>query len=168
MAFPQGRLHALHRCGLREGLPQRGAVPHRIQYRFDYPGPVHRLQGVHLCLSFQHPRYDRATDKVYKCDLCHSRLQADLIPACAKACPTGAITFGDKSDMLNKAYARVRDLGGDASVYGDKFVGGTHVVYVLQEKPEVYERLPVKPSVSSEYYRLEGYPEALSLVAAGA
>ena len=33
--------------------------------------------------------------------------------------------------MLTKAYARVKELGGDATVYGDKFVDGTHVIYVL-------------------------------------
>ena len=33
VAFPQGRLHALHRCGLREGLPHRGAPLHGVRHR---------------------------------------------------------------------------------------------------------------------------------------
>lgn len=133
---------------------------------------IHRERciGCKECISacpFNIPRYDRVTDKVYKCDLCHSRLQADLIPACAKACPTGAVTFGDKSAMIKKAYARAKELGGDASVYGDKFVGGTHVIYVLQEKPEVYEHLPVKPSVPLSIIVWKDILKPLSLVAAG-
>ena len=41
--------------------------------------------------------------------------------------------------MLKTAYARAEELGGDANVYGDKFVDGTYVVYVLPEKPGVYD-----------------------------
>ncbi len=126
--------------------------------------------GCKECVSacpFNIPRYDRATDKVTKCDLCLSRLQADLIPACAKACPTGAITFGEKDAMTKKAYARAKELGGDASVYGDKFVGGTHVMYVLEEKPAVYEGLPKKPSVPFTVILWKDILKPLSVLSAG-
>jgi len=126
--------------------------------------------GCKECVSacpFNIPRYDRTTDKVYKCDLCLSRIKADLIPACAKACPTGAITFGEKDNMIKKAYARVKELGGDASVYGDKFVGGTHVMYVLDEKPGVYEGLPKSPSVPLSIILWKDILKPLSLLAAG-
>jgi formate dehydrogenase beta subunit len=129
-----------------------------------------RCIGCKECISscpFDIPRYDRATDKVYKCDLCLSRIQANLIPACAKACPTGAITFGEKDVMLKKAYARVKELGGDANVYGDKYVGGTHVVYVLQEKASVYEKLPRDPSVPLTVVVWKDLLKPLSLIAAG-
>jgi len=126
--------------------------------------------GCKECIAscpFNIPRYDRVTDKVYKCDLCLSRIKVDLIPACAKACPTGAITFGEKSVMLKKAHARAKELGGDANVYGDQFVGGTHVVYVLQEKPEVYESLPRDPSVPLTIVLWKDILKPLSLLAAG-
>jgi formate dehydrogenase iron-sulfur subunit len=129
-----------------------------------------RCIGCKECVSscpFDIPRYDRATDKVYKCDLCLSRIQADLLPACVKACPTGAITFGDKAAMVKKAYARAKELGGDANVYGDKFVGGTHVVYVLQEKASVYEKLPRDPSVPLTVIVWKDLLKPLSLLAAG-
>ncbi len=61
-----------------------------------------------------------------------SRIQRNQQPACVKSCPTGALTIGGKDAMIRKAYARVKELGGDANVYGDKFVGGTHVIYVLR------------------------------------
>ena len=47
------------------------------------------------------------------------------------------------------AYKRVKELGGDASVYGDKFFGGTHIIYVLEEKIDFYNALPAKPKVAS-------------------
>jgi formate dehydrogenase iron-sulfur subunit len=129
-----------------------------------------RCIGCKECVSacpFEIPRYDSVTDKVYKCDLCLTRIRADLPPACVKACPTGALTFGDKDDMLKLAYKRAKELGGDASVYGDKFVDGTHVLYVLQEKPGVYDVLPVKPCVPLSVMAWKDLLKPLSLVAAG-
>jgi formate dehydrogenase iron-sulfur subunit len=129
-----------------------------------------RCIGCKECVSacpFEIPRYDGVTDKVYKCDLCLSRIRVDLSPACVKSCPTGALTFGDKGDMLKLAYKRAKELGGDASVYGDKFVDGTHVLYVLQEKPGVYDVLPVKPCVPLSVMAWKDLLKPLSLVAAG-
>jgi hypothetical protein len=107
------------------------------------------------------------TDKIYKCDLCLTRIQAALEPACVKACPTGALRFGDKADMLKLAYKRAAELGGNANVYGDKFVDGTHVLYVLQDKPATYEKLPVKPSVPLSIIVWKDLLKPLSLLAAG-
>lgn len=129
-----------------------------------------RCIGCKECVAacpFEIPRYDSVTDKVYKCDLCLSRIQADLPPGCVKACPTGALVFGDKDDMIKLAYKRAKALGGDASVYGDKFVDGTHVIYVLAEKSEVYDALPVKPHVPLSVMAWKDLLKPLSLVAAG-
>lgn len=129
-----------------------------------------RCIGCKECIvacPFDIPRYDRATDKIYKCDLCLTRIQAALEPACVKACPTGALKFGDKADMLKLAYKRAGELGGSANVYGDKFVNGTHVLYVLQDKPAVYEKLPVKPSVPLSIIVWKDLLKPLSLLAAG-
>jgi len=126
--------------------------------------------GCKYCVSacpFDVPRYDKATDMVYKCDLCLDRLRADEQPACVKSCITGALTIGPKDAMIKKAYARVKELGGDANVYGDKFVGGTHVIYVLGENPEVYEGLPKSPSVPATTMLWKDILKPLSLLAAG-
>ena len=120
-----------------------------------------------IACPFDIPRYDAATDKISKCDLCLTRLKADQLPACVKACPTGALTIGARDDMIRKAYARAKELGGDASVYGDKFVKGTHVLYVLQEKPEVYDKLPANPRVPLSVIVWKDLLKPLSLLAAG-
>jgi len=69
--------------------------------------------------------------------------------------------------MIKKAYARVKELGGDANVYGDKFVGGTHVLYVLNEKPEAYDELPKHPTVPLSIVMWKDVLKPLSLLAAG-
>jgi len=101
----------------------------------------------HAC-PFHVPRFDAANEKMYKCTFCYDRQAEGLKPACATGCPTGALTFGDKDDMVKAAYARAKTLGGNATVYGDKVVGGTHVMYVLNELPVVFEQLPVDPKIS--------------------
>ena len=129
-----------------------------------------RCIGCKECVTacpFDIPRYDQASDKIYKCDLCLTRIQAALEPACVKACPTGTLKFGDKADMLKLAHKRVKELGGDANVYGDKFVDGTHVLYVLEEKPAVYDKLPIKPSVPLSIIVWKDLLKPLSLLAAG-
>lgn len=103
---------------------------------------------------FNVPRISKADNKAYKCSLCSDRVSVGLEPACVKACPTGAIQFGSKEDMLDYAETRITDLkerGYDnAGVYNPQGVGGTHVMYVLQhgDKPELYHGLAKDPKIS--------------------
>ena len=133
---------------------------------------IHRDKciGCKECIAacpFDIPRYYKKTEKIYKCDLCYSRIKEDLPPACVKSCPTGALTIGPKDEMIKKAYARVQQLGGDANVYGDKFVGGTHMMYVLKEKPEVYEGIKQDPKVPFSLTVWKSWLKPLSLLGAG-
>ena len=42
-----------------------------------------------------------------KCDMCVDRVQNGLAPACVKACPTGAMSFGDRDEILDKAQSNL-------------------------------------------------------------
>jgi formate dehydrogenase iron-sulfur subunit len=55
-----------------------------------------------------------------------------MTPACAKACPTGAITFGDRDELLQEARSRMQARPADYvdHIYGENEVGGTSVLYV--------------------------------------
>jgi formate dehydrogenase iron-sulfur subunit len=113
--------------------------------------------GCGYCIKgcpFNIPRLSQADQKVYKCTLCSDRVAVGQAPACAKACPTGAIMFGTKSDMTDWAGERITDLksrGFDqAGLYDPPGVGGTHVMYVLQhaDTPHIYAGLPDHPHIS--------------------
>jgi formate dehydrogenase iron-sulfur subunit len=65
---------------------------------------------------------------MYKCDLCHDRVTAGGRPACVEACPRGAIAYGPKHEMRERARARAAEIGG--YVYGEKENGGTSTFYV--------------------------------------
>jgi formate dehydrogenase iron-sulfur subunit len=101
---------------------------------------------------FNIPRFSLKDSKAYKCTLCSDRVAVGLEPACIKTCPTQALSFGSKADMLDLAHERITELNGrgfeKAAVYDPAGVGGTHVMYVLPHgEPQLY-RLPVDPRVS--------------------
>jgi formate dehydrogenase iron-sulfur subunit len=127
--------------------------------------------GCKMCVNscpFEVPRINPETNKAYKCTLCWNRISNGLIPACAKACAPGTITFGNKDVMIARANARAKALGGDAMVYGDKFVGGTHVLYVLPEKIRMYDRMVVNPSIPISLILWKDVIKPLSVLAIGA
>ena len=53
-------------------------------------------------------------------------------PACSKVCPTGAIKFGKRDDLLNEAHTRIDENPGKYvhHVYGEKEAGGTGWLYI--------------------------------------
>ena len=90
--------------------------------------------------------------KAHKCTLCYDRLQHGMEPACAQACPTDSIRFGEVSELMTIADQRVAELrsqGVDAYIYGkDDIVGGLNCFFLLVDQPEVYG-LPSKPELPS-------------------
>ncbi|WP_457332367.1 formate dehydrogenase subunit beta [Rhizobacter sp. P5_C2] len=120
---------------------------------------------------FDVPRISKKDNKAYKCTLCSDRVSVGLEPACVKACPTGAIHFGSKEDMLEYGSERVADLKergyAQAGVYDPPGVGGTHVVYVLQhaDRPQLYHGLPADPSISPWVSLWKGAAKPLALAA---
>jgi formate dehydrogenase iron-sulfur subunit len=84
-----------------------------------------------------------------KCTFCHDRVSNGEQPACAAACTTGAITFGERQDLIAEAQDRVAELqksNSQAAVYGIDELQGLHVMYVLDDAPEIYN-LPPDPQV---------------------
>jgi formate dehydrogenase iron-sulfur subunit len=93
--------------------------------------------------------------RAFKCTLCYDRLKVGETPACAKACPTESIQFGELSELRERADRRLAELhekGVDvARLYGrdpDDGVGGDGAFFLLLDEPEVYG-LPPDPVVTT-------------------
>ncbi len=113
--------------------------------------------GCGYCITgcpFNIPRISKKDSKAYKCTLCSDRVSVGQEPACVKTCPTGALVFGSKEDMIQHAEERIVDLKSrgykNAGLYDPPGVGGTHVMYVLQhaDQPQIYNDLPKDPQIS--------------------
>jgi formate dehydrogenase iron-sulfur subunit len=96
----------------------------------------------------------RASDGgAHKCTLCYDRIGDGLTPACAKACPTQSIQFGQLDELRDRAQHRVAELHDagrpEARLYGadpNDGVGGAGAFFLLLDEPEVYG-LPPDPVV---------------------
>lgn len=93
--------------------------------------------------------------RVFKCTMCYDRLTDGLQPACATACPTQSIQFGDLDELQARADARLATLKGQgvesARLYGrdeNDGVGGNSAFFLLLDEPEVYG-LPPDPIVTT-------------------
>ena len=145
--------------GCLKACPAPGAI---VQYSngivdFDHDKCI----GCGYCVKgcpFNIPRISQVDHKAYKCTLCSDRIAVGQGPACAKACPTHAITFGTKDEMKAHAETRIKDLKSrgfnNAGLYDPPGVKGTHVMYVLQhaDKPEIYAGLP-RTRISARSWR---------------
>jgi len=100
--------------------------------------------GCKYCVMtcpFEVPMFNERTQTISKCHLCHDRMAYGLIPACASACPTGAITYGDRDKLIAAARA-----DGAQYIYGEKELQGLHVMYVLEGAASKYG-LPENPKL---------------------
>ncbi|HET9996853.1 MAG TPA: 4Fe-4S dicluster domain-containing protein [Nocardioides sp.] len=102
------------------------------------------------------PEGDPKVGIAQKCTLCYDRLTDGQRPACAAACPTESIQYGDVDELRERASERVALLHErgvmDARLYGndpDDGVGGTGAMFLLLDEPEVYG-LPPDPVVTTK------------------
>jgi len=92
--------------------------------------------------------------KMDKCTFCTTlgfdRIGAGYEPACVKTCPPKALSFGDRKTLAEEGKKRVQALKtrgyNNAYLYGENELRGLHVMYVLEDSPQLYG-LPVNPRV---------------------
>ena len=112
--------------------------------------------------------------RVWKCTLCYDRLKDDLEPACAQACPTDSIQFGELDELRERADKRVgrlRDAGqSKARLYladEDNGIGGAGAFFLLLDEPEVYG-LPPDPVDTTRDLRSIWFHAAIAAAGLGA
>ena len=158
--------------GCLKACPAPGAI---VQYSNGIVDFIHEnCIGCGYCITgcpFNIPRVSQVDHKSYKCTLCSDRVAVGQGPACAKACPTQAIVFGAKDDMIAHAEERITDLKSrgydNAGLYDPQGVGGTHVMYVLPhaDKPSIYSNLPDDPKIATAVETWKGPAKSVGLAA---
>jgi formate dehydrogenase iron-sulfur subunit len=105
-------------------------------------GPIayrpQRCLGCRYCMvscPFGVPRFewqDGLTPEVRKCMFCIDRQRDSRLPACAENCPSGALKFGRRDELLKEAHARIsaNPQYYVNRVYGEYEAGGTAMLYI--------------------------------------
>jgi Fe-S-cluster-containing dehydrogenase component len=94
--------------------------------------------GCRYCMiacPFEIPtyEYDSAfTPRVMKCTMCYPRISKGLLPGCVEACPTEALTYGKREDLLRIGRERIRKFPERYvnHIYGEREMGGTSWLYL--------------------------------------
>ena len=102
--------------------------------------------GCRYCMiacPFYVPAYDYnkvLNPLVHKCTLCEPRLLEGKLPGCVTSCPTGALLFGKRTELLKIARERIARAPGKyvEHIYGEKEMGGTSWLYL---SPVPHEQL---------------------------
>jgi formate dehydrogenase iron-sulfur subunit len=97
----------------------------------------YKCLGCRYCMlacPFLVPRFefDSPNPFITKCTFCWDRQEQGQIPACAKVCPTGAITFGERDDIIAEAKRRIASNPSvyRHHIYGLEEAGGTCVLHI--------------------------------------
>jgi formate dehydrogenase iron-sulfur subunit len=92
--------------------------------------------------------WDNVFPQISKCEFCFDRVTNGEQPACSKACPTGALTYGNRVDLLGEAKSRIKNYSDwyVDHIYGENEVGGTSWLYL---SPVPFEDLGF-PTLGSE------------------
>jgi formate dehydrogenase iron-sulfur subunit len=95
----------------------------------------------------------------HKCTLCYDRQRDDLIPACAKACPTESIKFGPVDELRELAAQRLEEVKArgfrGARLYGDQATdkySELGAFFLLLDEPSRYG-LPDDPETPQRHMR---------------
>ena len=94
--------------------------------------------GCRYCMiacPFEIPtyEYDNAlTPRIRKCTMCFPRISKGQLPGCVADCPTEALTFGKRTDLLKIARERIRRNSNRYvdHIYGEHEMGGTNWLYL--------------------------------------
>lgn len=97
-----------------------------------------RCIGCRYCevaCPFEVPKFEweRFNPKIVKCQLCSHRLDEGGVPACTEVCPTHAVIYGRREDLLEEGHRRIAahpDRYHESRIYGEKDGGGTQVLYL--------------------------------------
>jgi len=145
--------HCMH-CGHPDCLSACpvGAYTKRLDGPVEYDGD--KCIGCRYCMNacpfgVPHFDYDKGIIEgafIDKCSFCLQRVDNGLEPACVATCPTDALEYGERDELLAKAHARIaahpeRYIN---HVYGEFENGGTSYL-ILSHVPFNQLGLPTLP-----------------------
>lgn len=93
---------------------------------------------VREACPFNIPRAEEKTGFMAKCTMCVDRVHNGLLPACVKTCPTGAMNFGERDEMVALAKARLEKVKAKHPKATLTGLEDVRVFYLLADEPKRY------------------------------
>lgn len=130
--------------------------------------------GCRYCMvacPFEIPTYEyekALTPRVLKCTMCYPRVSKGQLPGCVEACPTEALTFGKRENLIKIARERIRKYPDRYidHIYGENEMGGTSWLYlsgVPYKDVGMREDLGITPAPEFTSGALSGVPIVVGL-----
>ncbi|MCB0114292.1 MAG: 4Fe-4S dicluster domain-containing protein [Caldilineaceae bacterium] len=101
-------------------------------------------------------------DHVSKCTGCMELVESGGEPWCVQTCPSGALTFGNRRELMNAALNNIdsiREQFPKAQIYGKTEAGGLSVFLILPDEPTMFD-LPSDREIGDQLEELPARPRA--------
>jgi formate dehydrogenase iron-sulfur subunit len=129
--------------------------------------------GCRYCMMacpFEVPRFEwgSVNPRIRKCEMCYERVRDGERPACVEICPSGALSFGSRDELLSEAHGRIAERPREYvhHVYGEREAGGTTVLHLAaypfeslgykSDVPEVSPAAATRPAMAAIPFVLNG------------
>ncbi len=113
-------------------VPETGAVVFTDKTTLD------SYDQVYGACPYEIPQQNEKKGLVTKCTMCSDRIAEGQIPACVLSCPTGAMQFGDRDDILKKIEKRVVELKKEFPNAHALHADTTRVIYILTDADDKF------------------------------
>jgi formate dehydrogenase iron-sulfur subunit len=144
--FPDQCRHCLQPpCKVAADMKVKGAVVQDETTGAVIYNPTAKMKNedfieIREACPYDIPRINAATGIMAKCTMCLHRVKEGMLPACVKTCPTGAMNFGNRKEILQKATQRlevVKEKYKNAMLTNPDDV---RIFYLLIDAPEKYHK----------------------------
>jgi formate dehydrogenase iron-sulfur subunit len=130
--------------------------------------------GCRYCMTacpFYIPAFDywsALEPKIVKCTFCYDRITKGQRTACSEACPTGALTFGRRDDLIKLARKTIEENPDKYidHIYGETEAGGTTFMYLSAvpfDQLGLPTNIPHKPLIEETKGFLSAVPVVLTV-----
>ncbi|MFO7749484.1 MAG: 4Fe-4S dicluster domain-containing protein [Desulfobacteraceae bacterium] len=137
--FPDQCRHCREAPCLDTAYDERAIYKDHLTGAIVYTAQTKELNADDIIDSCPYNIPKRAADNTLaKCDMCNDRVHNGLKPACVQTCPTGAMDFGERKEMVAKAEKRVKEV--QATHPGATLLDPyeVNVIYLVSQSPRLY------------------------------
>jgi formate dehydrogenase iron-sulfur subunit len=110
------------------------------------------IKVIRSTCPYDIPRADEKTKVLHKCDMCNDRVLGGLLPACVKTCPSGAMSFGDRDEMLKLGQERLEKLKATRPKAVLVDYEQVRTVFLAEDDPKLYYKTLMSDASGPKLY----------------